>query len=128
MSVLRVFELHRNEVGHEVADVASYIRPRKLFERDTGAFKGLEHDFQQLPLLGIHEGGLQVVDAEESVFERPDVFIDEVAPGSIKAAWTITIGMIEPIDVESGGRKWPLSASASLQKIPKFGTGRTTTR
>jgi hypothetical protein len=128
MSVLGVFELHRNEVGHEVADVASYIRPGKLFECDTSAFKGLEHDFQQLPLLGIHEGGLQIVDAEESVFERPDVLIDEVAAGSIKTAWAITIGMVEPIDVESGGWKWPLSASTSLQKIPKFGTGRTTAR
>jgi hypothetical protein len=114
MSVLGVFELHRNEVGHEVADVASYIRPGKLFECDTSAFKGLEHDFQQL--------------AEESVFERPDVLIDEVAAGSIKTAWAITIGMVEPIDVESGGWKWPLSASTSLQKIPKFGTGRTTAR
>ena len=119
--LIRFFCLHHLEVESEVADKTAGIRPRSFVERNTGVLEAFKNDFKQLPLLRIHVSGLEIIDAEETVLELPNIIFEEVATLRHDAAWTVhAVGVIEAVDVESRFRDIALCGSTRSEKIPEL--------
>ena len=123
VGVLGILELHGDEVGDEVADIATDVGVRDLIQREAGVLERLEDHLKQLALLGVHVCGLEVVDAEEGVLEPADVVLDEVAALHVERARTVRVGVVEAVDVEA--RRWEaaLGGTPGLEELPELGCG-----
>ncbi len=128
VGIFRVFQLHRDEVGHEVAHIATDVGPGDILQRQPGVFEALKDHFEQFSLLWVHVRSLEVIDAEEGVLKRPDVFVDKIASSCVQTARAIAVRVVEPIDIEPGGREPTLGRSSRSQEVPELGAGGTAAR
>jgi len=126
VEVFAVFTLKNQEVCRKVPHITSSVGSSCLLERYASTFEAFIHNLQKLSLLGIHVSSLEIVDPEKAIFERTDVFFQEIATLGIDASRTIGIRMIEPVNVEPRFRNLALPRTSSKEQVPQLGSRRGT--
>lgn len=108
-------------IDGEVTDVDTSVGAGEALHGGAGALKGLIGDFEELALLRIHVGGLEVVDTEEAIVEVAQILVDEVSTRDVGATAALTVGVVVTLDVVSllGGRT--LSGLLVDQEVPEGG-------
>lgn len=109
MDIVKITRLLDLVVHSEVADKHASIGPGDAIHGHASIFQTLIHDLEDLPLLRVHVGGLEVVDAEEAIVELPDVFLQEIPAVCIHDAGRVGVRLVEAIDVEARGRDTSLA-------------------